>query len=102
MTYSSYKSKRVVRSVLGGELYSLADGVDYALAIRSDLQQIVDQHLPVKIFTDSKSLFDSITKNAVMTEKRLMVDVQSLRESYISHEVSDIGWIRSEFNPADA
>lgn len=54
------------------------------------------------MFTDSKCLFDVITKNTTTTEKRLMIDVQTIREAYEKMEISDVGWIRSEQNPADA
>ena len=101
LNYRSYKSKSVAQSVLGGELYAIAD-VFYALAIREDLSSILMMELPVKVFTDSKSLFDAISKNAIMTEKSLIVDVPGRRESYIVHKISDIGWIRSKHNPVDA
>lgn len=54
------------------------------------------------MFTDSKSLFDIITKYSDTTEKRLQIDLSSVREGYKSQEISDIAFIRSQFNPADA
>lgn len=38
--YSSSKSKRVARSVLGSEIYAFADGFDFAYSLRTDIQNI--------------------------------------------------------------
>lgn len=35
--YSSHKSKRIVRSVLGGEVYAFADAFDVTYTIKRDL-----------------------------------------------------------------
>ena len=100
--YTSRKSRRVVRSCLGGETYALADALDICMALKHDLEEMLRQPLPLMLFTDIKSLFDVITKNTVTTETRLMVAVRALRESYERMEIGNVGWIRSEWNPADA
>lgn len=100
--FTSHKSYRVVRSVLGSETIAFADGLDNGLALSHDLNSILQARLPIRLYTDSKSLFDVITKNSVISEKRLMVDVQAIREAYQRMEIYDVAWIRSEFNPANA
>lgn len=100
--YSSHKSRRIVRSVLGGEIYAFADAFDVAYIIKRDLEIILDQQTRLQMFTDSKSLFDIITKCTSMTEKRLLIDVKAVREAYEKFEVSDVGFVRSENNPADS
>jgi hypothetical protein len=52
--------------------------------------------------TDSKSLFDTITKSSSTLEKRLMIEVAAARESYTKEELSDTGLIRGELNSAHA
>jgi len=61
---------------------------------------MIGQKVPLKMYTDSKSLFDIITKCSHTTEKRLMIDVAAVREGYERFEISDIGFIRSEHNIA--
>ncbi|MEM6805930.1 MAG: hypothetical protein AAF696_31325 [Bacteroidota bacterium] len=90
--YTSYKSRRVVRSVLGAEVYAMADAFDYSYKLKHDLETILDKHIPLRIITYSKSLFDIITRNSSSIEKRLMIDIKSVRHGYESMEISDIGF----------
>ncbi len=99
--YSSHKSRRVTRSVLGGEVYAFADAFDRAYIIKREFQNMLGKSIPLTMFTDSKSLFDVITKCSITTEKRLMIDIKSVREAYDRQEGSDVGFLRSEFNAAD-
>ena len=100
--FSSHKSRRIVRSVLGGEVYAFADGMDIGLTLKHDLENILGRPIGLQMCTDSKTLFDVVTKNTTTTEKRLMIDIKAVRESYERMELSDVAWIRSENNPADA
>ena len=101
MTYSSRKSRRVVKSIMAVEVYALADAFDAAFIIKHDLERIYDQHLPLVMLKDSKQMFDVITRASHTTEKRLMIDVAAAREAYKRYEISNVGLVRSEHNPAD-
>ena len=58
--------------------------------------------VPLVICTDSYSLYDCLVKLGTTTEKRLMIDLMALRQSYERREISEVRWIRGEDNPADA
>lgn len=53
------------------------------------------------MFTDSKSLFDTVVKQLATTEKQLETDFHVIGEAYTRHEIIDIAFIRSSKNPAD-
>ena len=74
MHYNSYKSKRVVRSVRGGEMYAFDDAFDAAFSIRHDLQRLLKKDVRLTLLTDSMSLFKVIVNSTITTEKRLMID----------------------------
>lgn len=63
MHYCSYKSKRIFRSVLGGEKYAFADGFDAKFMLRHDLQDTLKNRIQMTILTDSESLFIVIVKD---------------------------------------
>ena len=99
--YSNRKSKRVVRSILGGEVYAFASGFDRAFMLKHDLETIYRTKIPLHMLTDSLQMFDVITKGSSTTEKRLMIDIASARECYTRHEISHVGLVASEHNIAD-
>lgn len=101
LTYSSKKARRFVRSIMAGEVYAFADAFDAAYIIKHDLERIYRQRLPLVMLTDSKQMFDVITRASHTTEKRLMIDVAAAREAYNRHEISNVGLVRSEHNVPD-
>lgn len=101
--WSSIKCKRVTRSVLASELYGMAHGFDIGATIKSTVEKILQiDILPLILCTDSKSLFDCLVKLGTTQEKRLMVDLMCLRQSYERREIAEIKWIDGNSNPADA
>ena len=104
--YSSTKSKRVTRSVLASEIYGMVGGVDMAIAINTTIKMITEQldfpQTPIIICTDSYSLYECLVKLGTTKEKRLMIDIMALRQSYERREITEIRWIDGKNNPADA
>ena len=99
--YTTGKAKRVTRSVLAAELYAMAGGFDAASSMRPTIAEIMGKKVPLTIYTDSKSLFDATTTINTVTEKRLLIDLQVIRQAYEHQEVTDICWIPTHQNPAD-
>jgi hypothetical protein len=104
--WSSTKSKRVTRSVLASEIYGMVGGVDMAIAIGTTIKMIMDQlgfeKIPTIVCTDSYSLYECLVKLGTTKEKRLMIDIMALRQSYERREIMEIRWINGSDNPADA
>jgi hypothetical protein len=104
--WQSSKCKRVTRSVLASEIYGLVNGFDLGYVLTETLRAITERlqlpPIPLVVCTDSYSLYDCLVKLGTTTEKRLMIDVMALRESYERREISEVRWINGEDNPADA
>lgn len=80
--YISKKSKIIVRSVLSREAYAFANAFDCNFSIEHDVDHMTSRIISLQIFTDSKPLFDVITKCSNTEWKRLMIDTQNLRKGY--------------------
>lgn len=52
--YCSLKSKRVVPSIMGGELYAFSAFFDQLYIVKHELESILGQLIPIMMFTDSK------------------------------------------------
>lgn len=102
LSFSSYKSKRIVRSVLGAETYSFADCFDSAYTLKDELYRVFRKTVTIAMLTDSGCLFDVVVKSTRTSEKRLMIDIATARDAYEKFEIDDIGWISGATNMADA
>ncbi|KAF2025958.1 hypothetical protein EK21DRAFT_103538 [Setomelanomma holmii] len=104
--YSSTKCKRVTRSVLASEIYGMVNGFDIGIAIATTLRIVTERlrlpAIPLVICTDSYSLYECLVKLGTTKEKRLMIDIMALRQSYKRREITEIRWINGDDNPADA
>lgn len=101
LDFGSKKCKRVVRSILGGEVYAFAEAFDRAIMIRYDLEAIYKTEIPLQMFTDSLQMFNVITKGSATTERRLMIDIFAAREAYNRKEITNVGFISGDDNYAD-
>jgi len=104
--YSSTKCKRVTRSVLASEIYGMVNGFDIGIAVATTLTMATERlglpPIPLVICTDSYSLYECLVKLGTTKEKRLMIDIMALRQSYERREITEIRWINGDDNPADA
>lgn len=87
---------------MAGEIYALSAALDEAFVLRYDLEELYRQHIPLTLYTDSKQSFDVVTRSTHPTEKRLLIDIAGLRESYDRREISGLGLVTTENNMADA
>ena len=74
LTYSSRKARRIVRSIMAGEVYAFADAFDAAYILKHYKELVYNQLLHLVMLTDSKQTFHVITRATNTTEKRLIID----------------------------
>jgi hypothetical protein len=104
--YSSTKCKRVTRSVLASEIYSIVNSFDIGIAIATTLRIVTERlglpAVPLVICTDLYSLYECLVKLRTTKEKRLIINIMALRQSYERREITEICWINGDDNPANA
>jgi hypothetical protein len=77
-------------------------GFDMGAVIQTTISSILSTKIPLVICTDSYSLYDCMTKLGSTAEKRLMIDIMGLRQSYERREIDEVRWIDGHCNLADA
>lgn len=98
--WSSQKPKRVTIFVLGSEVMAAVDAFYMAYASK-DLEKMLMKRIPINMFKDSLSLFGVIKKETETSEKRFIIDIAFLKNSYKNKEIQHSNFLRLKFNPDD-
>ncbi len=87
--------------MLSAEVIAFADLFDDAFALRSQIKLALERPVPMHLLTDSKSLFDIISKGSRTSENRIVLGIHSARQACQAQEISNIGFVRSDDKIAD-
>lgn len=71
--FTSYKSRKIVRSVLGSETYAFADAYDFADCAKTDLERIHGRDIPIIIFT----YFNTVRTEGSMRARYVRMEIYS-------------------------
>ena len=104
ISWQSKRLKRIVRSTLAAETLAMCEGVDAALyvsAVYSDMAyNDSSRKLPLQVLTDNKSLQDALKSSKYVSDRRLRIDIGSLKE-LIDYEHMQICWVPTDEQLAD-
>ena len=100
LAWSSKRIRRIVRSTLSAETLSAVDSLDSAYLIMKILGEVIGKTVSIDLFTDNKSMYDSICTTNYVLDKRLRVEIASLRELFETGEVK-FHWISADRQIAD-
>ena len=103
LDWGSKRIKRVVKSTLAAETLAAQDGVDRAYLLSTILKELIGRTTSIQtiLFTDSKSLYDTVGTSNMIKDQKLLVDMCALRESNERKEV-EFCWIPTEEQIADS
>lgn len=104
-TTCSVKSKRETWSYLSAEVFAAVHAFYFACTRRENLNNIFSCIVPLILYTESNSLFDSFLALDSTTENRLSIYLFMLRQIYELRELTEVAevvWIPRAQNPADA
>lgn len=104
--WQSKRIRRVVRSTLAGETLALADGIDNAIFLATLFSELTTgetkRHiLPVVCVTDNYSLVDALKSTKSVTEKRLRLEISSIKELIQAQRIQRILWSTTKEQLAD-
>ncbi len=80
----------------------MAHEFDSGSVIKSIIERILNIFLSMILLTDSRSLYDCLVKLGITIEKRLMMNLMCLRQSYERRKIAEIRWIDENINSIDA
>lgn len=87
---------------MGAEQISLSDMFDATITLKKKLESLhPGLEVSIEVLTDSKTLFDVISKGTQTSEKRLMIDVACALEDFGKLEITEASFKRFHPNLAD-
>ena len=101
LAWEAKKIKRVVKSNLAAETLALVEGLDMAFYLGSILSEIIKVKIPIECYVDNKSLWENTQSTKNVTEKRLRIDLASIKEMIQNGEISAIHWVESSHQLSD-
>ena len=105
LDWKSNKVKRVVTSTLAAETLSLTCGLDAAVALKEQLQDLLgmDHDIKLRALVDNKSCVDAAhTTVTHTTERRLKREIGSIKEMLKNGELKELKWVPTNLMIADA
>ena len=89
--FKSFKSRPVTRPVLSAEVIAFSGLFDEGYALKSLIEHALKCSVPMHPLTDSKSLFDMISKGYRSSEKRIMLYINASRKHTKPKKYSILG-----------
>lgn len=98
INWLSIKCKRISNIVLASQLYAMIYELDLRAMIKSIIEYILAQSVLVILYMNLKSLYDCLVKLSTTQEKRLIVYIMCLRQSYERCKIIEMRWIDDNSN----
>ena len=99
--WKSHSLRRVVRSTLSAETISCVDCVEAALFCQKRLLELKGLKVPIVAIPNNKSLVDTVYSTKNPQDKRLRVEIISLRYMIEVGEVERLEWRNTSAQMAD-
>ncbi len=100
LSWQSKRVKRIVRSTLAGETLAMSDGIDNAIFLSTLFSELTTgdaKHtVPVICITDNHSLLDALKSTKSVTEKRLRLEMSSIKKLIQTQKVQQVLWCKME------
>ena len=106
LTWQSKRIRRVVRSTLAGETLAMADAIDSGIFLATLFKEITKgyakpEKLPIICLTDNRSLYEAIKSTKYVSDKRLRLEISSIKELIKLGQIKAIEWIDTKHQLAD-
>ena len=91
---------------LSAECLSAVEAAEYSVFVASLLKNILygkqsDKQIPINIMCDNRSLVLSVHSSTNVENKRLIIDINLLRDMVIRKEIQEFRWISTDLQLAN-
>ncbi|CAB4022652.1 Hypothetical predicted protein [Paramuricea clavata] len=105
--WNSKKIRRVVRSTLAAETLALAEGIDNSIFLCTLLAELMygkpyPTMFPIECYTDCNSLYEALKSVKSVSEKRLRLDISSIKELIEAKQITSVNWCSTNRQLADS
>ena len=105
LIWNSFRIRRIVKSTLAAETLSVSEALDSAHLFSRTYGEVIhnkpDATIPIICFTDSKSLYKASQTTHLIQEKRLLIEISSIRQMIENSEIK-LQWIESKLQIANS
>lgn len=105
ISWQSKRIKRIVRSTLAGETLAMSEGIDNAIFLSTLFSELyagsTDHCVPIVCVTDNFSLVDALKSTKFVAEKRLRLEISSIKELIQTKKVLKVLWSKTKEQLAD-
>ncbi len=84
------------------ELFAMIHDFDVDFVLKVILTKMIDILISLILITNSKLIYDCLIRLEITVEKRLMIDVMTLRQCYERREITEVKWIHETNNSIDS
>lgn len=98
----SIKCKRITRSILASKLYAIVYRFLIRAMLKFTIECILAQSVLIILCTNPKLSYNCLVKLGTTQEKRLIVDIMCLQQSYERWKIMEIRWIDGNSSLANA
>ena len=99
ISWQSHKIKRVIKSMLASETLALLEGMENAFSISmlfgKSLNNDHQKTIPIKCLVDNSDLVEAIKSTKLVADKRLGIEIVSIKEMLDKGEICSITWPKS-------
>ena len=104
--WQSKRIRRIVKSTLAGETLAMTDSIDNAVFVATLFAELYTgkadpRKLYITCVTDNHSLYDAINSNKSVAEKRLRLEISSIKEMIENKQLKKVLWSTSKKQLAD-
>ena len=89
---------------MAAETMAMLESAEYAVLLKALITEIYaldDTQIPITCIIDNKSLSDAVVSTKIIEDKRLYVDICSLRDMLSHKEINEVKWTTSDKQLAD-